>query len=138
MYTRQQIGRHHDERVEDTYRGHDQRLAKEPGTFTSRTTQRDCLYRASYPHTISPQRSAEPLEKYNCVMHALGLVGRMREYPHPLLVAKTAFVSYLVAEVLQPCEPEAGSLVTWSSQAGLQVEPVLAKNACAPFRLDAI
>jgi hypothetical protein len=90
------------------------------------------------PHTISPQRSAEPLEKYNCVMHALGLVGRMREYPHPLLVAKTAFVSYLVAEVLQPCEPEAGSLVTWSSQAGLQVEPVLAKNACAPFRLDAI
>lgn len=67
------------------------------------------------PHTISALPSAEPLEKYNCVMHAPGLIGRMDQYPHPLLVAKTAFVSYLVDEALQPCEPGSGALVTWSA-----------------------
>jgi hypothetical protein len=68
------------------------------------------------PHSISPLLSLEPLEKYNCVMHALGLVGKMTEYPHPLRFASTAFVSHLVANVLQPCEPRINAFVVWSSE----------------------
>jgi hypothetical protein len=67
------------------------------------------------PHTILPLPSAEPLEKYNCVMHALGLVGKMGEYPHPLLAATTPFVNYLIDNALQPCDPKIGALVVWSS-----------------------
>jgi hypothetical protein len=73
------------------------------------------------PHTILPLTSVEPLERYNCVMHALGLIGRMPDYPHPLLLARLAFVDHLVAkEVLQPCTPSTDALVTWSSPSGLQ------------------
>jgi hypothetical protein len=72
------------------------------------------------PHTISLLRSCEPLEKYNCVMHALGLVGRMTEYEHPLLIARTEFVSYLVTEVLQPCEARIDAVVVWSSAGAIK------------------
>jgi hypothetical protein len=66
------------------------------------------------PHTISPLGSPAPLEKYNCVMHALGLLGRVTEYPQLKRMANTEFVSYLVTNVLQPCEPRPGALVAWS------------------------
>lgn len=73
------------------------------------------------PHTISPLRSTESLEKYNCVMHALGLIGRITFYEHPLLLSRLAFVNHLVeSKALQTCEPRTGALVTWSSQEGLQ------------------
>jgi hypothetical protein len=72
------------------------------------------------PHTISPIPSTEPLERYNCVMHALGLVGKMTEYPHPLLVARTRFVSYLVSNVLRPCEFQVDALLTWSSEGAIK------------------
>jgi hypothetical protein len=74
----------------------------------------------SVPHAISPLRSPEPLEKYNCVIHALGLVGKMTVYEHPLLVANTQFVSYLVMNVLQPCEPRIDALVAWSSAGAIK------------------
>ena len=73
------------------------------------------------PHTILPLTSIEPLERYNCVMHALGLLGRMPDYSHPLLLARLAFVEHLVAcHVLEPCGPRAGALVAWSSSSGIQ------------------
>jgi hypothetical protein len=68
------------------------------------------------PHSILPLQSSEPLTKYNCVLHALGLVGTMTEYQHPLMVAGTPFLAFLVAEALQPCEPRTNALVVWSSE----------------------
>jgi hypothetical protein len=82
------------------------------------------------PHTIEPLPSTEPLERYNCVMHALGLIGRI-DYEHPLLLAKTAFVRYLIAEVLTPSELRVGALIVWSSTAGVQhVGKVIAPGRC--------
>lgn len=73
------------------------------------------------PHAILPLPSAESLGRYNCVMHALSLVGRMTEYPHPLLVAQTAFVNYLIEEkALKACEAQSGTLITWSTPEGLR------------------
>jgi hypothetical protein len=73
------------------------------------------------PHSILPLESAEPLGRYNCVMHALDLVGRMAEYPHPLWAAQTSFVRYLIDEgALKPCELRAGALVAWSTSAALR------------------
>jgi hypothetical protein len=72
------------------------------------------------PHTILPLQSAEPLQKYNCVMHALGLIGKMGEYEHPLLVAKTSYVKHLISNALQPCEPTIDALVVWSSAGRIQ------------------
>jgi hypothetical protein len=73
------------------------------------------------PHSIVVLQSAEPLGRYNCVMHALALVGMMTEYPHPLLVAQTAFVHYLIDEkALTACDAQSGALVTWSMPEGLR------------------
>jgi hypothetical protein len=86
------------------------------------------------PHSIVVLDSTEPIGRFNCVMHALGLVGRMAEYPHPLWVAKTAFVSYLIGkEVLKGCEAQPGALVAWSTSEGLKhlgrlVEPYRAES----------
>jgi hypothetical protein len=85
------------------------------------------------PHSISPLRSPELLEKYNCVMHAFELVGKMTEYPHPLRFASTQFVSYLVTRALRPCEPQRDALVTWSSEGtikhvGRLIDPVRAES----------
>jgi hypothetical protein len=84
------------------------------------------------PHTICLMPSAEPLEKYNCVMHALGLIGRITFYEHPLLLSRLAFVDHLVdSNVLQACGPRPGALVTWSSQAGLKHIGKLISYHCA-------
>lgn len=72
------------------------------------------------PHTISPLKSSEPIATYNCVMHALGLVGRMTEYPHPVRCVTTEFLGILVADVLKSCNPKIEALVTWSAGGSLQ------------------
>jgi hypothetical protein len=72
-------------------------------------------------HTISILPSDELLDRYNCIMHALAVVRRLETYPHPLLVARTAFLQHLIDRgVLKPCEPQAGAIVSWSSSKGLQ------------------
>jgi hypothetical protein len=76
------------------------------------------------PHTIRvlPSPGNEPLDRYNCVMYALGLVGQMR---NPYLVWSfrlgLEFLSQLIeGGVLNPSEATAGGLVTWSSPTGLK------------------
>jgi hypothetical protein len=86
------------------------------------------------PHAILPLNSVAPLGTYNCVLHALDLVGRMTEYQDPLLVARTAFVSYLIKEgALKGCNAQSGALVTWSTSQGLKhigklVSPIRAES----------
>ncbi len=73
------------------------------------------------PHTIVTLESAEPLRRYNCVMHALSLVGQMAEYgEHPAQWAPTAFANHLCATVFEPCDSTPGALVTWSNDGVLR------------------
>jgi len=61
------------------------------------------------PHAIEVLPSKEPLERYNCIMHSLAIVGKLDDYPHLLLLARTAFLRYLIDEgVLKSCDPGRG------------------------------
>jgi len=77
------------------------------------------------PHAISilPAPEDEPLEEFNCIMHALGIVARLEHACGPLgrWYADTGFVRYLVAQaVLTPCGARCGAIITWSSAEGLK------------------
>jgi hypothetical protein len=74
------------------------------------------------PHSVVCLHASVPLLGYNCVMHALDLVGRMAEY-HPWAVkhAPPRYVNHLiVTRVLIACQPQAGALITWSTAKGLK------------------
>jgi hypothetical protein len=70
---------------------------------------------AEVPHAIVPLESADDPYSYNCVMHALDMVGKMEEFSELGGAAvPTAFAQHLVETgELQPSEPAAGVLVTW-------------------------
>lgn len=74
------------------------------------------------PHSIMCLPSVEPVRSYNCIMHALDLVGRMAEYsPYASAFASTLYVNRLIEEqVLRPCEPQRGAVITWSTAEGLK------------------
>ncbi len=77
------------------------------------------------PHTISilPAPQDEPLEDFNCIMHALGIVARLEHTCDPLgrWYADTGFVRYLVDQaVLKPSEVGRGTIITWSSAEGVK------------------
>jgi hypothetical protein len=77
---------------------------------------------------ILPSPADEPLENFNCVMYALGLVGALEHPCSPLgrFYAGTAFISSLISDgKLRPCEPDTGALVTWSSLEDLKHVGVL-------------
>lgn len=84
-----------------------------------------------YPHEIRVQPSLddEPLDRYNCVMYALGLVGRMRE---PLRIwsfkVDLDFLCRLTNEgyLTVSTEPKSGGLVVWSSTHGVKHVGILA------------
>ena len=73
------------------------------------------------PHSIRvmPTPGDEPLGDFNCVMHALALVGRIKPPHSPVFgrfYADTGFLRFLIAnKVLPPCAAENGALVVWSS-----------------------
>ncbi len=74
------------------------------------------------PHAVVCLHPSVPLHDYNCVMHALDLVGRMAEY-HPWVLkhAPTQYVNHLIeTRVLITCQPQAGALITWSTAEGLK------------------
>lgn len=74
------------------------------------------------PHSVVCLHRSVPLRGYNCVMHALGLVGRMAEYdPWVLDHAPPRYVNHLIETgVLIPCQAQAGALITWSTAEGLK------------------
>ena len=78
------------------------------------------LISAEEPHsiTIIPALMNEPLGDFNCVMHSLGLIGRL-EYPcRPLgrFYADLAFLRSLIdSGELTPCTASAAALITWSN-----------------------
>ncbi len=84
-----------------------------------------------HPHGIRvhPSPNDEPLGRYNCVMYALGLVGRMRE---PLRIwsfrVDLDFLYRLTDEgyLTASTEPKSGSLVIWSSAHGVKHVGILA------------
>jgi hypothetical protein len=88
------------------------------------------------PHSIRilPAPSDEPLTEFNCVMHALGLIGRIDDPsgkpPFNGWYADTNFLRWLIARgLLGPCEPAAGAIVTWSAGSVLRhVGVVVAPN----------
>ena len=66
------------------------------------------------PHAISilPAPEDEPLEEFNCIMHALGIVARLEHACGPLgrWYADTGFVRYLVDQaVLKACGVRRGA-----------------------------
>jgi len=76
--------------------------------------------RHQFRHTIDPMESGYPIGKYNCVLYALGLVGRI-DHDLPLLWAKTEIVQGLITEgIFAKSEPRPGAFVVWSSQLGVQ------------------
>ena len=83
------------------------------------------------PHTIRtrPAPRGEPLSEFNCVMHALGLVGRIENpYGRPFnrWYADTVFLLGLIdSGLLRSCNRRPGGLVTWSSREGLKHVGVL-------------
>jgi hypothetical protein len=91
------------------------------GSFPARLT----TIATETPHSI--QVLAAPgddlLAEPNCVMHALGLIGKLEDPCTPLgrYYANTQFLQSLIDNgVLRPCDAAAGALVTWSSPAGLR------------------
>lgn len=74
------------------------------------------------PHSVVCLHPSVPLRGYNCVMHALDLVGRMAEYHRWVLEhAPPRYVNHLIeTRVLVPCQPQAGELITWSTAEGLK------------------
>lgn len=86
------------------------------------------------PHSIHlmPTPDNEQLANFNCVMHALNLIGLVDPPCSPIFgrfYADTAFIGFLIASNrLQPCPPESGAVVVWSSagdikHVGLVAEP---------------
>jgi hypothetical protein len=86
---------------------------------------------AEAPHTIRilPAPLDEPQTEFNCVMHALELVGRIEDpygRPFSCWYADTAFLRSLIDRgVLQPSAPRPEAVVTWSSAEGLRHVGVL-------------
>jgi hypothetical protein len=77
------------------------------------------------PHTIRmlPSPGGEPLDRYNCVMYVLGLIGRMRD---PVVGwhfrIGLRFLRWLIDNGLlqRAAEPRRGLIVTWSTPEGLK------------------
>jgi hypothetical protein len=86
---------------------------------------------AEVSHTIRilPAPSGESLTEFNCVMHALNIVGRVQDpYGRPFArwYADTAFLRSLIDRgMLQPSKPITEAVVTWSSAEGLKHVGVL-------------
>jgi hypothetical protein len=105
-------------------------LTSDPGVTIQAYPERLAAIAAEIPHSVRiiPAALGEPLDDFNCVMYALGIVGAL-EYPcRPFgeYYADTAFLRSLIdAGELRPCEPSSGALVTWSSALGLQHVGVL-------------
>jgi hypothetical protein len=83
------------------------------------------------PHRIQvlAPPSDDLLTEPNCVMHALGLIGKLEDPCTPLgrYYANTQFLQSLIdSGVLRPSDPVDGALVTWSSPGGLRHVGVLA------------
>lgn len=71
----------------------------------------------------------EPLTEFNCVMHALGLVGRIEDPSGKGFnrwYADLGFLQSLIDRgILKPCAPTPGAVVTWSSAGRLRHVGVL-------------
>ena len=74
----------------------------------------------AHPHSIAQQKSDHSIESYNCVIHALGLRGKMAEFQYPLLFAGTALVNHLIGQELEQCDPRPDAVVAWSSEGVLR------------------
>jgi len=77
------------------------------------------------PHTISilPAPNDEPLEEFNCIMYALGIVARLEHSCSPLgrWYADTGFMRYLVDRaVLKRGDARRGAIITWSTAGGVK------------------
>jgi len=88
------------------------------------------------PHgvRIVPAPLDEPLDDFNCVMYALGIVGALQHPCGPLgrYYADTSFLRSLIdAGELRPDGQTPGALVTWSSEAALKHVGVLISADCA-------
>jgi len=77
---------------------------------------------AVFPHSV--RVLATPSEEFNCVMHALGLIGRFEEpsgRPFGRYYADTAFLQTLIDRgVLRPDEEREGAVVTWSASGSIR------------------
>ena len=81
---------------------------------------------------VLPPPLDEPLENFNCVMHAFGLIKQIEPPCHPVsgrfYVDIIFFASLIDQAILQPCTQAQGTLVVWSSagavkHAGVVVAP---------------
>jgi hypothetical protein len=76
--------------------------------------------RKDYPHTVEVLPSDRPLPSYNCVMHALGLIGLTQAGVSPGHAAPVQFVQYLIDNGhLTSCKARPGVMVTWSTSGKL-------------------
>ena len=72
------------------------------------------------PHSIRvlPAPYDEPLDQFNCVMHALGLIARLESPCTPLgrFLADTTFLRRLIDDgVLRGSKARSGAIVVWST-----------------------
>jgi len=80
---------------------------------------------AEAPHSIRilSAPSSDPNTEPNCVMYALGLIGKLEDPCTPLgrYYADMRFLRSLIdSGVLHPCSPTSGCLASWSSPGGLK------------------
>lgn len=92
---------------------------------------------AKIPHNIHvvPTPFEEPLQNFNCVMHAFGLIGQIEppcSAASGRYYADMNFLAYLIDQgVLQPCKRTAGALIVWSAAGTVKHVGVIVAPGCA-------
>lgn len=100
------------------FRDHLDQVTSDPDVNTHAASIADL--RRDYPHTVEGLPSDRPLPSYNCVMHALGLIGLTQVGVSPGHAAPVQFVQYLIDNGhLTSCKARPGAVVTWSTSGKL-------------------
>jgi hypothetical protein len=100
------------------FRARLEQMVSEP-TVEDHPAQLEAL-RREFHHTVVIVESSAPITKYNCVMHALDLIGRI-DHDCPAMAVPTAFAVWLINKgYLVNVDQRPGALVVWSAHGMLK------------------